>query len=265
MRILLLFIMLLIGTLAKAQDLFYVVFINHPGDITYSSSGKIVSVKDAIKSKTKLRFRPDAKMTCISIEKGSFYYDGAGIPNNNMEGIIGSLSALLKPSPKLGSFKTRGANFKGYDLKTYFHSELTDNRILLINHEALPIDAQNKNNAEDIFFIQFDDRGKTVTRKIPETKEGLIFDEMLFRDKEGMITDQPYLLCVRRKEGDRKISEKIAAFYPKFAERVDISSQVETIKRYAKVKSNDELSQLILNHLYQNYGKIGIEIFDKRE
>ncbi|WP_316738390.1 hypothetical protein [Pedobacter aquatilis] len=248
---------------SRAEDEFYVTFINKPGAVTYAANGKAVKVRDLLSPQTRLHFEPFAKMTCLSPKKGTFQYSASGIPKLEKQGIIASLKDILDPGPTLGSFKTRALDFQGYEPSNYFKSASDMGYILIIKDQQIPIDMGNKAKDGDFFFLQFKDKDQTVTRKISYNGKEMDLPQALFLTADGKLSQEPYLLCIQRKLQTRSISEKLAEFRPKFAERVDIKAQIEVFEQYGPQKDKEAFNNLLLTHFYSNYGKIGIELLER--
>lgn len=244
---------------AKVEEEFYVTFISKAGGITYVPGGKAVQVGDALNAKVKLKFEPNVRMSCISPSRGTFQYDNKGIQAKNKQNIIATLKEMISPGPKLGSFKTRSLDFKGYDAQMYFQSNETQNKILLIKGQGIPIEEKD-NQGKILYFIQFEENGKTIIRKIPFQENRLMFDEKIFERAATNQNNQSYMLCIQRSTHEGNESEKLAEFIPVFADKEEIEQQINILKKYANLQSKEETRDLIMTHLYNNYGKIGVQM-----
>jgi len=123
--------------------------------------------------------------------------------------------------------------FEGYEPKTYFRSEETNNRILILTDQALPIVSSYKREAGNFFFVQYQLNGKTITKKVEQTEQGLQFKPELFMD--GSIQTDRAMLCYQSKESGTPRSTVLAEFYPVLSISADIKEQISLLIKFSGI------------------------------
>ena len=263
MRYILAIILFITITSFKNEEEFYVTYISKPGAVRLASNNLPVKVGDKLTFSIRLYFERNSKITGVNPDRGRFEYDGTGVLGKTKKGFIARLRDMIGEPEKYGSFLVRSSDFRGYDPKTYFNSNSTDGSILFIDGVNIPLSSYYNDHVNSFFFIQFEDMGKTIVRKVQQNKGSLIFNQQIFSSANGKSITGVYLLCRQFKESGKSRSETIATFKPVFADKETIIEQINVFKIHSGLKDKDSLNNMILSHLYSNYGKVGIEIIDE--
>ena len=149
--------------------------------------------------------------------------------------------------------------FDGYDPKTYFQSEETNDRVLLIKNDVLPIAPSYKLDADNFFFLQYDMNGRVITEKIEQKENGIIFNNSLFA--QGI--PAKVLFCYQTKTPSGPRSSILATFIPVVADIADIKQQVQLIIKYSGSTDKKKLKEYVTGQIFDDYGKIGPAEVDK--
>jgi hypothetical protein len=251
MRALLAIVFVVCSAFFQAEK-YYVTFVK--GTVKLQRTKANIKVGDALQPADKLIFEDkDAKISCISPGKGRFDLGAAQVK----PAAGGEMLAVLKSSlvPAAGSYhlSTRSLMLEGYDPKTYFSSAETNDRILLIKDEVLPIASSYKRNADNFFFLQYTAGGKTVTKKLKQNETGITFNDDAFA--EGV--PAKVMLCYQSVAMGKPASSVIAEFSPVPATKEELKQQVELIKQNTGTADKKSLSKEVTAHLFANYGKLG--------
>ncbi|MEO6150055.1 MAG: hypothetical protein ABIN95_02555 [Mucilaginibacter sp.] len=251
-------IFLIIGVaVAVPVEKYYVTFIK--GEVLLERTKKPVKVGDALNPDDKLVFKDKTgRVSCISPGKGRFDITAQSVKPGKGGELLAILKASLVPATGTYHLSTRSILSEGYDPVTYFSSEATHDRILLISDEPLPIKPSYVLDAGNFFFIQFTENGKPVTRKVPYTQHGLVFSEKLFLTSAGIVAERVTLGYQSNTDGERK-SSAVAVFSPVTAGKEEIIQQVKLISDITGTTDKKKQKAEIIDHLFENYGKIDTE------
>lgn len=251
------FILMAFPLFALAQtEQYYVTFLK--GIIVLQRTKQALKPGDKISTEDKLIFKDKTcKLNCISPGKGRFEISATQGKANEEGELLAVLKSNLLPVANTYHLSTRALMFEGYDPKTYFRSEETNNRILLLSDLALPVNSTYKLAAGNFFFVQYQINGKTITKKVRQTEQGLLFQPELFTD--GTIQTEKAMLCYQSKESGTPRSSVLAEFYPVLSNVSEIKEQIQLVSQYAGIADAKKLHTEIASHIYANYGKIGLE------
>ncbi|NRF37964.1 hypothetical protein [Pedobacter foliorum] len=257
MKNLLLVFLLTFTTVFSPAEKYYVTFIK--GKVILSRTKSPVKVGDALNPDDKLIFGDKtSKISCISPGKGRFDITAQTAKIDSKGELLAVLKANLVPASGTHHLSTRSIMSEGNTPETYFSSSETEDRILLIENEPLAIKPSYKLDNSNFFFVQYTADNTTITRKIEHSQNGLIFSNKLFSTESGPIKDQ-VILCYQSNANGEAKSSIIAKFYPILVSKEMLVQQIELIKMASD--SNDKKKQKaeIVNHLFENYGKISSE------
>ena len=248
---------LIIPLFAHAQiEQYYVTFLK--GIVVLQRTKQPLKPGDKISAEDKLIFKDKTCMlNCISPGKGRFEITASQSKPNNEGELLAVLKSNLLPVANTYHLSTRALMFEGYDPKTYFRSEETNNRILLLTDQALPISSTYKLAAGNFFFVQYQLNGKTITKKVTQTDQGLLFQPELFID--GTSQTEKVMLCYQSKESGVARSTVLAEFTPVVSSSTIIKEQINLVSQHAGITDAKKLNTEIASHIYSNYGKIGLE------
>ena len=166
--------LLLFANITFAQsEKYYVTFIK--GQAKIKKTSKPIKIGDILLPTDAIVFKDQTgKVSCISPGKGRFDITAQktkAAPNGEL---LAVLKSNLLPATTTYHLSTRSLTFDGYDPKAYFQSPATNNRILLISNETLPIIPSYKLDEQNFFFIQYTLNGKPITKRIDQNEKGLI-------------------------------------------------------------------------------------------
>lgn len=245
------------ATVVMPAEKYYVTFVK--GKVVVEKTRKPLKVGDALNPDDKLLFGDrSAKVSFISPGKGRFDVNPQALKSGAKGEFLAVVKASLIPASSTYHLSTRSLIFDGYDPKTYFTSTATNGRILLINSEPLPIKDTYKRDQSNFFFIQFNEGGKTLTRKIEQNEKGIIFSEMLFLTASGTVAENVNL-CYQTNQSGVSRSSVIAAFSPVLANKADIADQIRLLREMLEITDKRKLKTELSNHIFDNYGKAGEE------
>lgn len=258
-KLLFVFIVLMTGygSLAlKATEKYYVTFVK--GEVALERTKAKVKVGDALNPEDRLLFKDKAaKVSCISPGKGRFDITSQAAKPGNKGELLAVLKSNLVPASGSYHLSTRSLFFEGYDPKTYFHSVETNNRILLVANETVPVSSAYKLDPANFFFLQYQQNGKTELKKLEHTEKGIVFP-LLF--PAGAETPEKVKLCYQTDASGTARSSVIAEFIPVVASKEEVQKQIQLLKEFSGGTDAKKLKKEILYHLFENYGKIGEEI-----
>lgn len=248
--------------LALAQpETYFVTFLK--GIVINQQTKQAIKIGDKLNATDKLIFKdPQGKLACISPGKGRFELSGQKLAADKSGELLAILKSNLLPVTNTYHLSTRALAFEGYDPKTYFTSAETGERILLLTDKPLLINPSWKTDPEHFFFIQYNNNGKPVTKKIPFSEKGLLFSTGIFTDDSGNTINQKVMLCYQAKENGKVYSQVLTSFVPVLAETAAIKEQLQLIKKYSSTTDKKKLQAELSEHIYANFGKIGSEELD---
>lgn len=254
---LLTFLFWLSALILVPAEKYYVTFVK--GKVMLEKTHKPLKVGDVLSPEDKLIFADKTdKVAFISPGKGRFDVNLQAAKGGSKGELFAVLKSSLVPSAGTYHLSTRSLLFEGYDPATYFASAATQNRILLISSEPLQIKPSYKLNEGNFFFVQFTADDKTITRKVAQKGQAIIFSEMLFLTSLGAMVDH-VKLCYQTNDSGVAKSSVIASFTPVLAEKEEINEQVKLMTEISGMADKKKLKTELSNHIYQNYGKIGAE------
>jgi hypothetical protein len=254
-----LLLLLFFPMIASAQsEQYYVTFLK--GVVFLQKTKQPLKPGDKLSADDKLIFRDkNCKLNCISPGKGRFEISAEQTKPNNDGELYAVLKSNLLPIANTYHLSTRSLMFEGYEPKTYFKSDETQDRILLLTDKALPIVSSYKIESGNIFFVQYQLNGKTITKKIEYSDKGLLFKAELFDDGIGTNRSEKVMLCYQSKETGTPKSIILAEFIPVFETTANIKEQIALVSKYTEKSDKKIRSAEIASHIFQNYGKIGLE------
>lgn len=235
---------------------YYVTFLK--GIVVLQRTKQALKPGDKISAEDKLIFKDKTcKLNCISPGKGRFEISANQGKANEEGELLAVLKSNLLPVANTYHLSTRALMFEGYDPKTYFRSEETNNRILLLSDQPLPVNSTYKLVPGNFFFVQYQLNGKTVTKKVSQSEQGLLFQPELFTD--GTSQTEKAMLCYQSKESGTPRSSVLAEFTPVFSSTPEIKEQINLLNKFSGIADAKKLNAEIASHIYANYGKIGLE------
>ncbi|NEU09666.1 hypothetical protein GZH53_15165 [Flavihumibacter sp. R14] len=244
-------------SLLMPTEKYYVTFVK--GKVINQKTQKMIKVGDALSPEDKLVFDDrTAKVSFISPGKGRFDINSTSAKANAQNELFAILKSSLVPASNTYHLSTRSLVFEGYDPATYFSSMPTKDRVLLIRSEVLPIKPSYRLDGSNFFFLQFTSEGKTITRKVDHTANGLMFSDRLFQTGSGAIVDK-VSLCYQSNASGTARSTVVASFHPVLANKEDVSAEVNLLKTMLDNSDKGKLKAELTNHIFDNYGKIGAE------
>lgn len=236
---------------------YYVTFVK--GKVMLEKTHKPLKVGDVLSPEDRLIFAAKTdRVAFISPGKGRFEVNLQTAKGGSKGELLAVLKASLVPSAGTYHLSTRSLLFEGYDPVSYFASAPTQDRILLISSEPLQIKPSYKLNAENFFFVQFTADDKTITRKVAQAGQAIIFSETIFVTPSGAMVDH-VKLCYQTNASGVARSSVVASFTPVLAEKEEINEQVKLMTEISGMVDQKKLKSELSNHIYQNYGKIGTE------
>jgi hypothetical protein len=236
---------------------YYVTFVK--GKVTNQKTQKALRVGDVLSPEDKLLFGDKtAKVSFISPGKGRFDINPNATKPGEQNELVAVLKSSLVPASNTYHLSTRSLIFEGYDPVTYFSSPSTKDRILLIRSEVLPIKPAYRLDGSNFFFLQFTSEGRTITRKVDQISNGLVFSDRLFETASGAMANK-VSLCYQSNASGTARSAVIASFTPVLAGIEDISAQVRLMEEILGIADKNKLKAELSNHIFDNYGKIGSE------
>lgn len=250
-----------IAAIAQPET-FYVTFLK--GVVINKQTRQPLRVGDKLASADNLIFRdPQAKVSVVSPGKGRFELDAQKLKPSVTGELLAIVKSSLLPVTSTYHLSTRSVVFQGYDPKSYFSAAETGGRVLLFTDRPLPINSSYTLDADHFFFIQFSSNGRTVTKKIPASNNGLQFIPALFMDEAGRQVTDPVMICYQSPLGGKSNSTQLSSFIPVLADWQTLKEQVVLIKKYSNTTNEKKLQQEISAHVFSNYGKIGAEELDQ--
>lgn len=254
-----LFVLLILPSILFAQtEQYYVTFLK--GIVLMQRTKQPLKIGDKLSAADKLIFKDkQGKVACISPGKGRFEINAQQANVNEDGELLAVLKSNLLPISNTYHLSTRSLLFEGYNPKTYFQSAETNNRILLLTDQALPIEASYKIEPGNFFFVQYTLNGKTITRKIEQSTKGLVFSPSLFSNGTDFTIAEKVMLCYQSKENGQARSAVLAEFIPVLASAATIKEQIAVVTKYTNATNPKTLNAEIAAHIFENFGKIGLE------
>ena len=236
---------------------YYVTFVK--GAITLKKTGKPIKVGDVLQPTDAFVFKEQtAKLSCISPGKGRFDINAQNTKANSGGELLAVLKSSLVPATNTYHLSSRSLMMEGYDPKTYFQSTETDNRILLLLDEVLPISSSYKIDGVNFFFVQYVSNGKTVTKKLDQDEKGLRFRDKIFGDE----VPQKVMLCYQAEISGKPKSSLVAEFKPITVTKGDLVNEIKVI--ISNSGTNKKLiKETVAAHIFDNYGKLSQDQIDK--
>lgn len=154
---------------------------------------------------------------------------------------------------------SRPINYEGYNPRTYFHSPETNHRVLLVLGVPLKIIPFYKLDAQNFFYLTWEDKGQQVIRKIPASDRGIYFNATVFGGGNSLGNGQKVKFCYQHYEYGMLKNDELAEFVPVIAPLSEINQQIHLIRKYSGQKESRVINALITAHLNDNYGKVGSE------
>lgn len=250
-------IALLVGKIsfgAISPDKYYVTYVR--GQVLVESTKQQVKVGDLLLADDKILLVDKEAAASFVSAKGRF---NVRFNKDNESGKYNELKAILIPCVANSNITSESVErFIGQDPSTYFASSLTQNRILIVENEPFLISPAYDVEGSSFFYIQFEENGKTIKHKIKDSAQNLLLAKSLFIGDSGLKADKVSLGFQTSRNGQSQ-PNIIADFYPVLASKGEIVSEINVLKRVIGTKNQKRLKTEILNHLYDNYGKIGVE------
>jgi hypothetical protein len=252
------FAVLIMISLAFVQaERYYVTFIK--GTVVLKKTGKPLKIGDVLLPADALIFKESSgKVSCISPGKGRFDISAEKISGGSKNELLAVLKSNLVPSTSTYRLSTRSLMFDGYDPKSYFVSPETQDRILLIEDEVLPIAPSYKIDNANFFFIQYVSEGKTITKKLANTDKGVIFSAGDFP-----VPLSPVKFCYQEQTTAGPRSAMLAEFLPVLSGKEELRQEAKLIAAHSGITDKKKLKEYITAHLFDNYGKIGTQEIEK--
>ena len=251
--------LILLVNIAFAQsEKYYVTFVK--GQANVKKTNKAVKVGDILLPADALVFKDQtAKVSCISPGKGRFDITAQKTKASPSGELLAVLKNNLVPATSTYHLSTRSLMSEGLDPKIYFYSAETANRILLIKDDVLPIVTSYKRDAANFFFLQYVVNDKTITNKIEQNEKGILFNDALFTVGTEVLKPQKMMLCYQSSGSGGPRSSVLAEFVPVLATKTEIRQQIKLITGFSGTIDEKKLKNEIMAHLFDNYGKIGVE------
>jgi len=231
---------------------YYVTFVR--GSVKIEKTKKLVKVGDVLGPDDELWFSDKfSKVSCINPTKGRFDISPIVVKTGNGE-LYAVLKSSLIPVASKYSLSTRSIFFEGNDPASYFNSQETQNRILIIENKPFLVNSSYKMDKSNFFFIQYVLDGVTLTHKIQQVNQQLFFSLATFEN-----TPETVVLCYQQDNNGKPKSSILAKFHPVLASEAELSEQIQLIKNISGEVKKTKLQSEVANHLFDNYGKIGAE------
>ena len=238
---------------------YYVTFIK--GVVIAERTGKLIKVGDVLQPSDKLIFQDEkAKLSCISPGKGRFDISAHQVKNSAGGELMAVLKSNLVKASSSHPLSSRSSMPDEQDPKIYFHSPKTENRILLIKDDVLPIASSYIRDDSNFFFLKYTLNGHILTRKIQQNEVGIQFNDALFTNGSELLIPKKVSLYYQSSESGIPKSSKLVEFLPVLATSTEIRQQIQLITKFSRTIDKKKLNNEIMAHLYDNYGKIGVEV-----
>ena len=236
---------------------YYVTFVK--GSVIVSKTKLPVKIGDVLTDDDRLIFKDlSSKVSCIHPTKGRYDITPLKGKSNADNELVAMLKSSLTHSAVNYSLSTRSIGFDGNDPLVYFKAIETQGRILFIENEPFSVKTSYKMDDKNFFFIQFEDNGTTVAHKIKQNNFQLFFSKENFLTSLGIPVETASIFYQSYDNGLSN-STIIADFKPVLATKEEISNEINLIEKVAASKDKKKVKSEIVNHLFDNYGKIDAE------
>jgi hypothetical protein len=246
------YLLILLSAMAffTQADKYYVIYAK--GHIHVAGSGKMLKTGDELNAADKLIFdNPSSKLICVSAQKGRVEL----VPDSKKSPSGELWVAVRNGLPEVSHyrFSTRSVSFDGYDPAEYFQCGETDDRILLIKDQIIPLSPGYKLDSTDFFFVQYTRNGKAYTTKVTQAGMGISFDMETFSAASIDQLPPSVMLCYQSVETGTPRSRPVATFKPALIFKTELEQQIAVIKAHSKTVTKAAIE----TYLYDTYGKIG--------
>ncbi|MCE3295873.1 MAG: hypothetical protein K0R65_1587 [Crocinitomicaceae bacterium] len=214
------------------------------GGIKHSKNNKALYTGDKVLSNEKLTFAQNtSKAALISKEKGRFML------NSSPSGMV--TEGLL---PAMNNVSSRaGAMLNAIDLEKHF----SDTYLVLSGYEIEISPAAFPMDADHFFFLRYDYKGETISKKLPYKGNKLMIDgaEVLKIDGKSIeLKEGSKMELVYRSSAD-KTSHSLSVFQPVFADEKNLALECKLILNELSGQSVESQKEQLLAYVTENYGK----------
>lgn len=234
------------------EDNFYVIYMKGNAINTVANRG--VRLGDALKPTDKIQLQDaNSKLVLIHAKKGRMEITPKSAGKDlTVKDQVTSIQSEYK-------IVSRPINYEGYNPRTYFHSPETNQRVLLVMGVPLKIIPFYKLDAQNFFYLTWEDKGQQIVRKIPASDRGIYFNSSVFDNANQFVNGQKVKFCYQHYEYGMLKNDVLAEFVPVIAPLAEINRQIYLIKKFSGQKEPRVINALITAHLNDNYGKVGSE------
>lgn len=238
-------------------DQYYITFIK--GKAVLARTKQTLKIGDVLTGEDKIIFDDkSSKLSCINAVRGRFDIKPVSSKSGGENELFAILKSGLIPAASSYSLSTRSIVFEGYDPVVYFAAPETQGRVLVLEQQPFLIKSSYKMDESNFFFIQFEENGIKTSKRIRTKGQNLIFSKDNFNTANGQPA-QSVSLCYQTYENSLTSSSIVVAFQPVISTVAEINVAVSLIKKIYVQKDKKQLKSAIINHLLENYGKIGAE------
>ncbi len=251
MKILVTFLCFWFGLQMATAQTYYVTFIK--GKVQ-NSSKKDLKVGDALKPEDKLYFSDQsAKVTCISSEKGRYEISmGKDSKNSGSAELIAVLKNKLIPLSGTYKLSSRSIHTDGNNPVTYFSSNQTANRIVLILDQPIQIGNNYPLSGNNIFFLQFNHGNGQMLERLQKKDQSIFFTT---ENTKVLAPGETVDLCFATSVNGKPSSRKLSSFIPVFMTADELKTQIKLFKTLYP-KDEKGLKTALTDHFYESIGKI---------
>lgn len=234
------------------EDNFYVIYIK--GNALNAVSSRGLRLGDPLKPTDKIVLQDaNSKVVLIHAKRGRLEITPKSAGKDLT---VKDQVAAVQSEYKIIS---RPINYEGYNPRTYFHSPETNQRVLLVMGVPLKIIPFYKLDAQNFFYLTWEDKGQQIVRKIPASDRGIYFNSSVFDNANQFVNGQKVKFCYQHYEYGMLKNDVLAEFVPVIAPLAEINRQIYLIKKFSGQKEPRVINALITAHLNDNYGKVGSE------
>ena len=242
-------------------DQYYITFIK--GKAVLAKTKQTLKIGDVLTGEDKIIFDvKSSKISCINAVRGRFDIKPVSSKSGGENELFAILKSGLIPAASNYSLSTRSIVFEGYDPAIYFAATETQGRVLVFEQQPFLIKSLYKLDESNFFFIQFEENGIKTTKRIRSNGQNLFFSKDNFIATNGQPA-QSVSLCYQTYENGHTSSSIVVDFQPAVTTVAEIEIAVSLIKKIYIRKDKKEIKSAIINHLLENYGKIGAEELSK--
>jgi len=259
MRFLFLIVLLVCSSASSTipVEKYYITFIK--GKAVLATTQHLLKVGDVLTAEDKILFdSKSSKISCINAAKGRFDLQPLSSKSGNEQELYAILKSGLIPTASSYSLSTRSIVFEGNDPVLYFAAPETQGRVLILEREPFLVKATYKMDDSNFFFIQFEENGGKTTKRISQKGRYLIFSKDTFSTNKGAPAAM-VSLCYQSLENGQVQSTILVDFHPILTTSQEIRLEVGVIRKISGAKDSKHLKSAIINHIFENYGKIGAE------